>query len=81
MNDEESFLTFAKALQADKEDETRKQKENPANPYSHGWNGWENNTMMDFLSRLLHLLKIQHHGTMKTIFGRNSQCFCMAENL
>ena len=49
VKDQESFLEFARALQADKEDEDRKEKENPANPYSHGWNGWENNTIDGFL--------------------------------
>lgn len=40
VTDEESFLEFARALVADKEDEDRKEKENPSNPYSQGWNGW-----------------------------------------
>ena len=47
--DENSFLVFAKALQADKEDESRKEKANPANSYSHGHNGWENSTIDGFL--------------------------------
>ena len=47
--DEKSFLDFVRALQADKEDENRKEKENPSNPYSHGWNGWENSTIDGFL--------------------------------
>ncbi len=49
VNDQESFLEFAKALQADKEDEDRKEKENPSNPYGHGANGWENNSIDGFL--------------------------------
>ena len=40
--DEKSFLEFAKALTEDKEDEDRKAKVNPPNPYGHGWNGWQN---------------------------------------
>ncbi|MDH3417730.1 MAG: hypothetical protein OEM64_15580 [Gammaproteobacteria bacterium] len=47
--DEESFLVFAKALQADKEDEDEKEKANSSNPYSHGWNGWESAGIADFL--------------------------------
>ena len=47
--DEESFLAFAKALQADKEDESRKEAIKPASPYSHGHNGWENSTIDGFL--------------------------------
>jgi len=47
--DEASFLEFARALQADKEDEDRKEKKNPSNPYSHGYNGWQNATIDGFL--------------------------------
>ena len=47
--DEASFLEFARALHADKEDEDRKEKENPSNPYSHGYNGWQNTTIDGFL--------------------------------
>ncbi|MEE9338453.1 MAG: hypothetical protein V3U87_10260 [Methylococcaceae bacterium] len=49
VTDQESFLEFVKALQVDKEDENRKEKGNSSNPYSHGWNGWENNTIDGFL--------------------------------
>ncbi len=49
VTDEKSFLDFVRVLQADKEDENRKEKENPSNPYSHGWNGWENSTIEGFL--------------------------------
>jgi len=47
--DIKTFLEFAKALQADKEDEDRKEKKNSANPYGSGHNGWENSTISDFL--------------------------------
>ena len=49
VTDKESFLGFVRALQADKEDENTKEKKNRSNPYSHGWNGWENNTIEGFL--------------------------------
>ena len=49
VTDEKSFLEFAKALMADKEDEDRKEKENPASPYSHVWNGWQSATIAQFL--------------------------------
>jgi hypothetical protein len=49
VEDQNSFIEFAKALQADKEDENRKEKEKPSNPYSNGWNGWENTTIEGFL--------------------------------
>jgi hypothetical protein len=47
--DQESFLEFVRALMADREDEVRKERENPSNPYSRGWNGWENITIEGFL--------------------------------
>ena len=49
VSDEQSFLQFAEALKADKEDEDRKHGSEPNNPYSHGWNGWENNDIPGFL--------------------------------
>ncbi len=49
VKDEKSFLNFAKALQADKEDEVRKEKQSPPSPYSHGLNGWENSNIEGFL--------------------------------
>lgn len=49
VEDQESFLVFAKALMADKEDERHKEKAEKLNPYSHGWNGWENNTIEGYL--------------------------------
>ena len=49
VSDKVSFLAFVRALQADKEDESNKEKMNRSNPYSHGWNGWENNTIEGFL--------------------------------
>jgi hypothetical protein len=49
VKDQNTFIEFAKALQADKENENRKEKEKPSNPYSHSWNGWENTTIDGFL--------------------------------
>ena len=49
VKDQESFIRFAKALQADKEDEDQKEKTNPSGPYSAGHNGWENNTVSGYL--------------------------------
>jgi hypothetical protein len=49
VEDQKSFIEFAKALQTDKENEDRKEKEKPSNPYGHGWNGWENTTIEGFL--------------------------------
>lgn len=47
--DQESFLVFARALRDDKEDEMQKEWAKPSNPYSHGWNGWQNATIEGFL--------------------------------
>ncbi len=47
VEDQNSFIVFVKALQADKEEENR--KEILSNPYCHGWNGWENTTIEGFL--------------------------------
>jgi len=47
--DEKSFLLFAKSLQADKEDESRKEKASPSGIYNRGHNGWENADIEGFL--------------------------------
>jgi hypothetical protein len=49
VEDQESFLAFARALLLDKEDEIRKEKKNPPPPYSSGANGWENDDVSGFL--------------------------------
>jgi len=49
VEDQESFLEFARALYEDKDDEDRKEKENPSNSYNHGRNGWEKNTIAGYL--------------------------------
>lgn len=49
VKDQESFLEFARALQADKEDETIKEKAKPSSPYGAGCNGWENSSIEGFL--------------------------------
>ena len=41
-------MLFARALLADKENENEKEKKNKSNPYSHGWNGWETNSIEDY---------------------------------
>jgi hypothetical protein len=47
--DRESFLDFVKALVVDRQDEVRKEKENPSSPYGAGANGWEHGTIEDYL--------------------------------
>ena len=47
--DEKSFIAFAKALVADRIDEVAKERSAPSSPYGPGANGWENNTIEQFL--------------------------------
>ena len=49
VNDEASFLVFAKALLADREDEVRKEKIKPSSPYGPGANGWENGSIEAYI--------------------------------
>jgi len=49
VKDQKTFIEFAKALQEDKKDENKKEKESPSDPYSHGRNGWENTTIEGYL--------------------------------
>ena len=49
VNDEHSFLAFAKALHADRADEDAKERDAPSNAYGPGANGWENGTIEQFL--------------------------------
>ena len=49
VHDEESFLEFLNALCGDREDEVRKEAENPSSPYGPGANGWENGSIQAFL--------------------------------
>jgi len=47
--DRESFLSFARALVLDLEDEARKEQESPSSPYGPGANGWENGSIEAYL--------------------------------
>jgi hypothetical protein len=47
--DRDSFLTFVKALIADREDEIAKEKEHPSSPWGPGAGGWENVTIETYL--------------------------------
>ena len=49
VHDEQSFLEFVQALNADRADEVEKEKSKPSSPYSAGANGWENMTIEDYL--------------------------------
>lgn len=49
VNSKETFLEFVEALKHDKIEEEQKEKLNPSSPYSSGANGWENDSIIDFL--------------------------------
>ena len=47
------FIEFAKKLRDDKIDEDEKEKINPSSPYESGKNGWENNSIPDFIDSIV----------------------------
>ena len=49
VNDEISFLHFARLLMADRIDEVQKERNNPTPPFGRGANGWENGSIEQFL--------------------------------
>jgi len=49
VNDQSSFMVFAKALLKDREEEIEKEKMKPSSPFAQGPNGWENQTIENFL--------------------------------
>jgi len=52
VDSKETFLEFVNALKRDKEDEDKKEEENPSAPYSPGVNGWENGSISAFLDAM-----------------------------
>jgi hypothetical protein len=53
VNSRETFLAFVRALAADKRDETNKERETPSNPWGPGANGWEHDSVEDYLEAAL----------------------------
>ena len=49
VDDSRSFLSFARELVADRDDEVTKEQAHPSPPYGRGANGWENGTIEAFL--------------------------------
>jgi len=49
VKDQESFILFVRDLIADRQDEVKKESENPSNKYGPGANGWENGSIESFL--------------------------------
>ena len=49
VSDEESFLDFVRALQADKEASSSDEKHKPSSPYGSASGGWNNVTIENFL--------------------------------
>jgi len=52
VNSKETFIYFIKALKEDKTDELCEKKNSPSSLYSSGHNGWENDTLVDFLDSI-----------------------------
>ena len=49
VNDEASFLSFARALLADRNEEIQMEHNDPSSPYSSGARGWQNQTIEHYL--------------------------------
>ena len=49
VNDRDSFLAFVKALKEDREDAVRKDKKPTSKAFSYCSNGWQNDTIEEFL--------------------------------
>ena len=49
VKDEPTFLAFASALRLDRMEEEAKEAESPSSAYGPGANGWENQTIEQFL--------------------------------
>ena len=53
VSSQESFFDFLVALEKDKRDEDEKEKQSPSSPYHRGHNGWENNSIANFLESMI----------------------------
>lgn len=49
VRDQQSFLHFVRCLLVDREDEVAKEEASPSSPYGPGANGWENDSIEQFL--------------------------------
>ncbi|AWF81005.1 hypothetical protein BTJ40_09370 [Microbulbifer sp. A4B17] len=49
VHNEETFILFLEALAADRLDEEEHEKASPTNPYGRGHNGWEHETIGQYL--------------------------------
>lgn len=52
VHSKETFLHFIDALMLDKADEDKKEKIRKSDPYGPGENGWENETIVQFLEAI-----------------------------
>ena len=53
VTDRESFFTFVRALIADRRDEVAQEQVQPSAPYRPGANGWEHDTIEEYLDAAL----------------------------
>jgi hypothetical protein len=71
VDDWKSLLEFARVLRADKEDEGRKERLNPSPPYGPGLNGWENQTIEDFLDAAIRWAESTSFGETQGLSSTN----------
>ncbi|PKM20845.1 MAG: hypothetical protein CVV11_05005 [Gammaproteobacteria bacterium HGW-Gammaproteobacteria-15] len=69
VSDEESFLRFVRALQADRQDEVEKKMRNPSSSYSSGANGWENGSIESFLDAAIAWAEDSNFGDSQNLSG------------
>ena len=60
--DRESFLAFVRALIADRVDEVEKERVQPSSSWDPGANGWENDTIEQYLFAALRWAEATHMG-------------------
>ena len=70
VSDRASFLAFAKALLADRLDETAKERDAPSSPYGPGANGWENSTIEGFLGSAISWAEDANFGNSQGLEGK-----------
>lgn len=63
--DQQSFLTFVRALIADREGEVAKERAKPSSTYGPGANGWENGTIEAFLDAAASWAESSEFGRMQ----------------
>jgi hypothetical protein len=71
VNDSRSFLSFARELVADREDQVKKERASPSSPYGPGANGWENGTIEAFLESAIAWAEASDFGQLQGLSPDN----------